>query len=583
MGQIARLAFGSLLVASFFGLQKTEVGLDVTFTGGFTNSTPSELYLWLATAFLLVPGGVLLASTVAAPLVRRAEPVVRALDEASPRALVALGAWLLLGTTLAAVLLNQFVLLGHPITDDEQFIRYGGQLLASGRITEPAPAYLDIMPTWLLYLREGQLTSFDWLGGQIAWAVAELTGTGTAIFGVFAGVFVLGTTLAAAQLFGRRWALVAVVVAITSPMAVLLSATSHAHVVSRGLVAATFAAWFAGRGRGVRWWSGVGLLAGAAFVTRPPEVALLFLPLGVALALDARNAEGRAPVLGLALGAALPVALFLVHSWVVTGSILPARMAPNELGELHSFFRSPFAFLAEPSLLVSRFGANSGYNLFMLSISFWSILGLPAVIAGAGANRNTKLLAAGVVSALGLGLLHDHYGLHLVGPIHYSETVPALVLLTVAGLRRMWDGLAEVGWREHALATVVAGSAFALMVSNVWYLRGLHRQAEIHEAMYSLTAGPDFDDSIVLGPQYKDAWWNVPEFRETQSFVFRWRPMDPGRDDRVLFGHYRPDEPEALRALLEAMPDRRVFVVALLPAAPWLKLVPLESVPNAPR
>ena len=64
-----------------------------------------------------------------------------------------------------------------------------------GKASVPAPEPLDAFPTLFLTSRNGEVTSFDWPGGQAAWAISEITRSGPWIFALAAALAALCLTL----------------------------------------------------------------------------------------------------------------------------------------------------------------------------------------------------------------------------------------------------------------------------------------------------------------------------------------------------------------------------------------------------
>ncbi|WP_147451214.1 hypothetical protein, partial [Corallococcus llansteffanensis] len=243
---------GVFLVAAFFGLAQTTPGLRVAFHPPFTNSTPGELYLWLGHALLLVPGGALLGLALtpllSGPLARLWRRV-EALDARERRAaLLLLG-----GVAFGMARLGRFFFLrDFPVTDDELSARFGGQVLASGHVLTPLLQPADALPGLFLYARDGLVSSFEWLGLQATWALSELTGTGSLLFSLAAAVPVVAVAWVATRRLGAAWGAVAALLVLLSPMAAMLSMTTHGHLLSRAALALAVVAYLRAEERGGR-------------------------------------------------------------------------------------------------------------------------------------------------------------------------------------------------------------------------------------------------------------------------------------------------------------------------------------------
>src|SRR5262249_49759316 len=154
--------------------------------------------------------------------------------------------------------------------------------------TVPAFEPISALPSRYLLLLNGQLSSFDWPGAQVAWAFSELTRSGPWVFALSAGLAGLFVAKAIAQRLGRVWAADGAALFLLSPMMLTLSFSSHAHLLSRGLLAIAIWAYLAANeSKRWAWWVATGFAIGAAFFCRPMEIACLVLPLVMDVAVRA--------------------------------------------------------------------------------------------------------------------------------------------------------------------------------------------------------------------------------------------------------------------------------------------------------
>jgi len=310
-------------------------------------------------------------------------------------------------------------------------------------------------------------------------------------------------------------------------------------------------------------WTLTGLALAAAFLCRPPEIACLSLPLLADRLLRAVRREPGAPraVAGLLLGGAAPLLIFALHNWQITGDpLLPPRLGPGVL----------LWFPKEAASLWSRFGANTSYNLFMLTIWFLGPLGVLLVSLGAMTDRFTRLLGLGVLTVLGLGLLHDDHGLHIVGPIHYSECVVPLSILAVHGLANLVDKCRSLGLGLTQLASMLfAALVLGLGGFNAVHASALHRQALVQDSVYGFVENSGIHHAVVLAPQFLPVWMAIPPLREVGTFVLSWRPVRPDLSDDVMFLADRPGMAGHLR---RKFPDRDFFRLEVLDEPPYLHL-----------
>jgi hypothetical protein len=277
---------------------------------------------------------------------------------------------------------------------------------------------------------------------------------------------------------------------------------------------------------------------------------------------------------GLALGAAPAVIAFALHSWAITGNpLVPPRAAPNEIARTTASM--PRAW--DLDRLWSRFGTNSGYNLFMLAVWFLGPLGLWLAALGVRTDAFTKRLGLGIVGLLALGLIHDDSGIHVVGPMHAQEAAVLLTVLAVHGAARLVEAARARDLRVAPLAaTLVFAVALSSLTFTAWNARSLRRQARIHETLYGAVA--HLHHAVVLAPKYFFAWRENPEFDLRGSQVFVWRRARPDLDDDVLILHDAPGVEGPLRARFA---DRAFYRMRALQAPSWLEVSPLAQ-PEAP-
>lgn len=569
--QSARVA-GYILFLAFFALGATSNGLKITFHDSQTTSSPGELNFWLGHAFLLFPASLLIGYGFGSRLGRMIQRAAAVVEAWTPRErTLAIAA--LTGIALAAVRIGRAVfLLDLPITDDEYAVEFGGRILASGHLMTRLPLLREAVPDLFLYFRDGAVGSFDWPGGIAISAIGELTRLRTFVWtlAAVAPVPVLAVLMRAR--FGAIWGFAAAVVFLCSPMSLLMSMTTHAQLGSRALLALGLLALDAAdRHGGFRRWGIAGLMFGLAFLCRPLEIAFFCTPLALWAAWQTWRGERtyRTSLPGLALGFAACAAVLLWHSHAMTGSaLLPAR------------FANPANTDVMASSLWTRFGDNVTYNLMMLAIWFLGPLGVALVAAGVLTDRFTRLLGACVAADLCLAFFHDNPGLHIVGPIHYSECAVPLTVLATCGLSNVIDAA-----RRHRLDVrpVASMAAVALVLGlgtfTLVQALALRDQAAIQRTVYgtmeSAVRTPGEAKAVVLTPWFFAITSAVPRMRDTGSWVHDWRRPQLGLDDDVLF--LRDVRGGAEATLRDQLPGRRFFRVARDPRGPYLTLVPLSG------
>ncbi len=294
-------------------------------------------------------------------------------------------------------------------------------------------------------------------------------------------------------------------------------------------------------------WILTGLATGISFCVRPIETTFLLLPLGVATVVPVFTKKTRVarPVLGLLIGCLLPLALFFLYNFLITGDALfPPRFSAE--GPAQTLMRGS---------LWNRFGANTSYNVFMLAIWFLGPLGILLIGFGLLADKFTRLLSLGVGAMLAAGLFHDNQGLHVVGPIHYSECVVPLIIIAVYGLVGIKEKL-----RRRKISFLIPASilvcvlVLGLGIFNFWQCQALNRQALIQNYVYGFIENSlqekKVDKALILAPQFGSLWVANDYFRSIGSWVFEWRRAKPDLSDKTLILHDLPNVEEKLRAAI---------------------------------
>lgn len=570
-------AAGLLLAMSFFGLSQTPAGLQYDFHGPWNRIPAAELQFWLGFVTLFLPGMGLVGYSVWPtrwPSLKRAATAATGLSDGAFRRLLAAGATVFIGISVG---LRHFVLRGFPLTDDENAVRFGGKLLASGRAWAEAPPLIESMPNAYLYLWEGKLASFDWLGSQIAWALAELTGFAWP-WPLLSAAALVACAWVARQEVGHGYGVAAGFILVASPMFLTLSMTTHAHVLSRGFVALFLAAWVVARDRGsIGHWFIAGAMVGAAALCRPFESAALLSPFAIytAYALLRRESWAKNAVIGMGIALVFPAVAWLVHQHAITevwGSTTRSASTPSEIPWRIIPIPATASF-TDPMRLWSRFGGNFAYNLLMLVVFFGGPIGAVLAAIGSRASLFAKLLSLGVVVQLALALFHDDAGIHAVGPIHYSEVAPWLAILAAFGLKRVFE---VIGQHDFDARPAITAATVAFVVGSVlfsaWMMVQLRRQADVQAAVWEVVKSADLKEpALVLTPEFHQIFKHHPDWNRTAAWVLRWPPASPGAVDPTIFVHSETVSSGEARS---AYPDRNIYRITLLDSDPWVELQP---------
>jgi hypothetical protein len=567
---ILAVVSGIFLVLCFFGLTQTYSRLFISFHPPFANSSLGETYLWLGSLLFLFPAACLIGYGVSPWLAPRLIRAWNGYEETSRKDQFVILIFLSLLFLAGVRILHALVLLDFPITDDEYAARFGGQVLAMGKFRAPCPEPFAVFPQLFLIAKNGWVACKDWIGSQLGWAVAEITRTGALFFAFAAAVPAFFLALILRRRLSTGYGVTALVLFSCSPMALSLSITTHAHLLSRAMVAITIFLFIVAekKNRFLPWlWTG--LAAGLGFLCRPFETAFVLIPLFLYIGVRSLTGKRKTwlPVCGLLAGGLGPLIVFGLHNWLLQGHVLlPAYFASNNPAEI-----------VAGSSLWTKFGGNTSYNLLMLAIWFLGPVGLLLASLGVFRDTFTRLLGLGVVSILAAGLLHGNYGLHIVGPIHYSECAVPLSILAVYGIDELRRRLA-IYKGAFAIVGCVLVSILVLELGtfNLWNFRALNRQAMIQSYIYGFIQEDlnvrGVEKAVILAPQFASLWFKNAYFRNIGSWVFEWRRVRPDLKDKIMILHAVPNTVEILR---KKFPDRPFFRIGNIDKSPFFELAPI--------
>jgi 4-amino-4-deoxy-L-arabinose transferase-like glycosyltransferase len=554
-------ALGLALIALFFSLDRLQHGLEITFHHGFTNSSPGELYFWLGSILLLGPGFLLLGLAAQEPLAAAGRAARTRLDGLNPGEIRLVGLLLVLGFAVLYRLLRLVVLSDYYVSDDEYGVRFGGQVWATGHLMAPLPVAKEFTPVFYLHLRDGLAASMDFMVQIGVAALALVTRLGAWTYALLAALTALAVARVAGRLGGRAAAVAAPLLFLCSPMALSLSITEHPQLVSRCLIAWSIWHLLRARDGGPARLLIAGAALGLSALSRPFETIMLMSPLALATCVAGRDRPTALRRLALLVAGALPALLILLaYNTHLTGApwLLPR------------FFYAPFK--EEVPGLWDRWGNNVGYNTVLLSIWFLGPLGILLALFGASRNATARLLVIGVgVNLLG-GLLHDDWGMHLVGPIHYSESAVCLAIAAALGLRHLpaWARGHHFNPRPllaGLLALLVGGG----LVFGAWHLRALQIMVRPQVLGYGVL-DEQLRNAVVLAPRFEQVWKTIPALRRYGSWVFAWRGVSPRADENVVILN---DIEGAAAEARRAFPQRSLHRLSITPEPPYLILRPL--------
>jgi hypothetical protein len=526
----------------------------------FVHLAPQEISFWLAHVGVAVPGLWLLAYGQAPRFAPRLARLWRRLSALSPRGQHVATLAYCAALFVMAVLGRWLILRGLPVTDDENAVRFGARMLAAGRLSVPDLEPDGAFTTLFTFHRDGRVMSMDFPGALLLAAASLASGLGSLLYAALAALTAGALVYAAHRLGGWRTALVCGLVWAFSPMVATLSMTTHAHVASRAFLALALAA-YAGivTGGSTRCGLALGLASGAMFLCRPVEAALLLLPVAFHLLRRYRRALASALV-----GLSVPLCVFAWWNLQTTGVwYLQARFAPG-VTEHPLVSYTPWI----------RIASNLGFNVLMLAFFFLGPLGF--LLAAAGLRKEqpaTLVLLGGVGLILLLALLHDNTGIHIIGPIHYSECAVPLTLLGALGIVRLADLLTA-----HALPVATpalllcAYLVFGMSLFQLTHAASLRAQADNQAAPFDAVRAAGLHKAVVVGDAPGLLYETRKELSSTRSWVLAFPHPDPFFRDDVIYAY--PTDVPALRL---RFPDRAFFRMRYPKTGPLITLEPISE------
>jgi hypothetical protein len=562
------LATGALLLLAYLQLAVQQpfqalAGRTFTFISG------DEMRFWVAHWTLAAPGIILIALGIESRLAPELEKAWRRLVELQPADWRKLGMLYGLLLCLVAVAGRTLFLRDLPLTDDENLILFGARMILEGDLSVPILQPDGPFTQVFTYRLDGMVSAFDYPGAILFRALGLALGLDSLLYAVAAAVTGLAVSAAAGRALGRSGAVIAAGLWLASPMAISLSTTTHAHLVSRCFLA--LAIWLYCRlltesPSPTRDGALLAASGGMAFLTRSPETAAILLPIALHLLFESRHAgRWRRATVAAAIVSLGFLAFYAWYNLRTTGIwYLPARFGPDT----HMPGSNP---LHTP---LERLGTNLGHNLMILGVLGLGPAGLALAVFGIRHAPRLWAIPAGLGLQLGLALVHDDTGIHSVGPIHFSEMVPGLVILAAAGTLGAAKGLRRNGFGLRPPAT--AAAAYVLGVLTLLTLvhgLGLRAQATNWYRFFEVVELAEVENAVVIAPWPGNLLHRHPDFKDTGSWVHWLPPPDPYLRDDVL---YAAEEKTDLEALRKAFPGRRFYWIRYSPEGEPIQLVRLR-------
>jgi Dolichyl-phosphate-mannose-protein mannosyltransferase len=487
----------------------------------------------------------------------------------------------MLGLAVFAVLLataiRLLVIEGAPLADDERVYLFQAQVVAGGALTAPEPPCSEQFAPPFIGTLAGKWFGQYGYGHPAAFAVGEKVGLPALAPLLLAGVLVLLLFALTRELFDERAAVVAALLAATSPLLVSTAATLLSQTTATALVLAGVWLLVRGASRGGPAFAVAGALAlGAAAWTRPLEAALLGI--GPAVFCAATFRRRPAVLAALAVAVALPLGLLAALQWRTWGDPLMTNYHAYWRGVLGMTQISAFGFAPGPWEFVHTPWAGlrqTAQNLVRLDTF---LIGLPGalllVVWGLRRRRDAALWAvyAGV-PLTGIVLFFYFWpGLADTGPQLWHAAGALLLPATAAGLVRLIDRL---GARSTAAVAVVLVAAVTFWPAH---LGALHRAARAGNELPRLAERAGLTHAIVFADRYPFAGGHE------RAWTLGLPVPRPDLSDDVLWAETL-GTPEDRRCVAEHFPNRAPYVfkvidgkTALLPLDEYTGRASLEAV-----
>lgn len=446
-----------------------------------------------------------------------------------------------------------------PHLEDEVAYLFQARTLALGRLTVPSPEPEESFWTPFVLDHEGRRFGKYPPGWPALLALGVLAGAPWLVNPLLAALSVYLLYRLGRSLYDERTGLLAGILALASPLFLVLSGSYLSHLASLAWLL-LFGLWFLWAAQGQsRWYAlGAGLALGAAFLTRSLTAIAWAVPLA---AFGLWQVVRRSPgwpryVLPAALGAGALAALLPLYQWAVTGDpwLNPYLLwwpydrvgfGPG-IGAMPGGHSPTYAWIN----LKQDLGRAATDLLGWPGLS-WLPLAAGLVLVPRR-RRDWVLLAP--FACLVAAYLFYWIGspARLWGPRYYFEGFAGLWLLAAVGLVKGWDQLMNSRpWSAHT-RTVLAG---VLVVALLSISLGLNMPGRLQEAhgFYGITATQvepvqkaGLHDALVI--VYAERWLEYGAMLGN---------MSPLLDDDVVYA--RGSNPKMDAEVIARFPGRAVY------------------------
>jgi 4-amino-4-deoxy-L-arabinose transferase-like glycosyltransferase len=466
--------------------------------------------------------------------------------------------------TLAA-LLNTVSYQQHPHVPDEVTYLYHARYFAAGMLTMPAPPVPKAFDLNQMHFEPQRWYSIFSPGWPAALAAGVRLGVPWLINPLLAGLNVLGIYLLLWELYDRRLARIALLLLCASPWYVFMGMNfmSHTFALTWALVAAL--ALVRCKRTGNAAWAGLsGVAAGALSLVRPLDGVIM----AALLALWAVGAGGRRvtawSLAAFIAGCVATSAANLPYNQLLTGD--PTVFPVNAYFDKYYWLKSnalgfgpergvgwpidPFPGHGPLDALV-----NADLNIFSINIELfgWSTgsLILIALLAFSGRMRGSDHLMLAVIAAVFVA----HFFYYFSGGPDFGARYWYLMIVPCAALAvRGMEFLESRIEGGRVLAAVLALCLCVLVNYFPWRaVDKYHHYLGMRPDVLQLARQHGFDGSLVLIRGER-----TPDY--ASAAVYNPIPLVP--PDASLAVYTWDRNPEVRAQVLQAYPDRRVWIVA---------------------
>lgn len=471
------------------------------------------------------------------------------------------GRWVLLlcaAAFLITALIAHLAFERLPHLEDEVAYLFQARTLALGRLTVPSPETPEAFWTPFVLDHEGRRFGKYPPGWPAVLSLGVLAGVPWLVNPLLAALSVYLLYRLGRSLYDERAGLLAGVLALASPLFLVLSGSYLSHLASLAWLL-LFGLWFlwAARGRSPWYALGAGLALGAAFLTRSLTAIAWAVPLGAfALWQVVRRRPGWPRYLLVALGAGVLAALLPLYQWAVTGDpwLNPYLLwwPYDRLGFGPGIGAMPGGH--SPAYAWINFKQDMGRAA--TDLLGWPGLSWLPLVAGLALRprrpRDWALLAP--FACLVVAYLFYWIGspARLWGPRYYFEGFAGLWLLAAVGLLKTWDWLmGNRPWPRRTRAAL-AGALAVIIVAAPLALNMPGRLQDAH-GFYGITRSQlapieeaGLHDALVI--VYAERWL---------EYGAMLAGMSPLLDDDVVYA--RGSGPEIDATVMARFPGRQVY------------------------